>query len=190
MAFVPRRSMRVLLCVSLAFAACRAPAPSPSSPADVPAAERFTVLPASQAARVLRSCSPVPGGDALSARLAWVPDTPLVRQVEVRLPMLLDSVLPIMARANGLEHVATRDRYYRQYIGFELEGRHLVYVHGFHETLLRAFATGERDIIPWRSDLMDVCDAGAAVFGVFYDPGTGAFGRLEFSDSFNGAVRY
>ncbi len=148
------------------------------------------MLPVSEAPQVLGSCSPLPGGDELGVRGAWLPDPPLVAQVEARLPVLLDSVLPMMTRANGIEHVVRGDDYYRQYLGLEVESRRMVYVHGFHESLLRVFARSGLDVVPWRSEHMSVCDAGGGMFGVFYDPGSGTFGRLEFSDSYNGAVRY
>ncbi|WP_329687508.1 hypothetical protein [Longimicrobium sp.] len=152
----------------------------------------WTVLPALQGQRVLRSCSPTPedGEGPWSPAGFWEPDSATVRNVEARLPAVLDSVLPLVVLPAGERTLGLRgDRYYRQYVGITRGGTRLVYVHGVHA----AFVHPSREAvhgISWKTHLLAWCDAGAGLFGVVYDPRTETFGRLELSDSYFGAVRY
>jgi hypothetical protein len=103
--------------------------------------------------------------------------------------VLLDSILPRMVRRNSLSIQLRPHHYLRQYVGFESGGQRLVYVHGFHEVLLRRYSDPGRGF-DWQSVLVAPCDGGGAVFGVVFDPRTATFGELGFSFSYNGPVRY
>lgn len=190
------RTVAVLLLVASAVAACGRPnaprVPALPSAARVDGA-RFAVLPASEGPRVVVSCSPKADGGGWDPAGFWEPDSAAVREVEARLPALLDSVLPVVRRANGLDSDLRGERYYRQYLGITRRGERLVSVHGFHERMLRLVdeLVGSRAAaIDWRGSVVAGCDVGAEQFGVIFDPRARTFGRLEFSDSFGGAVTY
>lgn len=173
----------VLLLLASAVACGRPSAPgvAPSPSAARTGGERFAVLPASAGARTPGSCSAAPEGsrDWHSAGF-WVPDAALVREVEVRLPAMLDSVLPVMLRPYRLSMEPRGEQYHRQYLGITRRGERLVFIHGVHEVLVR----DDDDLVAWRTGVVNVCDAGPALFGVVYDPRTRTFGPLAFSDAF------
>lgn len=194
------RSLVPLLFAASALAGCgRAdtarPKPSSSTAAAQGDTTRFTVLPASEGPRLLRSCSPTPedGAGAWNPAGFWEPDAATAREVETRLPALLDSVLPLVDHARGRPGTLRSADYVRQYVGITRGGERLVYVHGLAEGILKMLdeTHGTRQpAFDWRRYALTVCDGGVGLFGVVYDPRRGTFGRLEFSGSFGGPVTY
>jgi len=119
----------------------------------------------------------------------WDPPAELVRSIDERLGVLLDSVI------NRLDTAATRPGlrphdYYRQYAGVELNGAKLVYVNGFHRDILRKPANDPTDTLQWRTYPLSLCDRGATAFGILFVVKDQRFTRLEFATRFDGPVRY
>lgn len=192
-----------LACGLLLLAGCgEQAAPAPSAPVtEGPAAgylvsEQAAVLPLAAAPRTLEACMRnVPG----RVQGYWTPGEALVRDVERRLPPVLDRVLVRVAHANDYEHTATTADYHRQYVGITRGGKRLVYVNGVTRWFVKRrmelaqdprFGPVDTAAVSWRRVPLDACDGGSGFFGVVYDPETGEFGRVEFNQPFNGIVRY
>jgi hypothetical protein len=62
---------------------------------------------------------------------------------------------------------------WRQYAGFDRQGRRLIYVSGFPGPLY------EGDY--WKREAEQVCAGGPSYYGLVYDPGTRAFGEMRFN---------
>jgi hypothetical protein len=114
------------------------------------------IFPAEQAASLTRQCSrttPRPEG-------AWQPLPSDIAKLEPGLANLL------------IAQKVQPGAYYRQYGGLTVGGRHLIYVNGVRNAVVRA---------DWRSNAISICDGGALAFGVEYDPATGAFAHFAFN---------
>ncbi|HEV7692414.1 MAG TPA: hypothetical protein VGO52_16370 [Hyphomonadaceae bacterium] len=76
--------------------------------------------------------------------------------------------------------------YYRQYGGLVIGGRQVVYVGGFHRSLVESEPQTNRDgsRFDWRAQSIGVCDGGPIVFGVEYDVEARTFRNFFF----NGAI--
>ncbi len=131
------------------------------------------VLPPQIAPQLLKQCSrAAPSG----FQSIWMPDLPQIRDLEARLPAALGSAL----QKAGASRYAPAD-YLRQYAGFTVNGRKIIYVNGMlrrgvdNEALPPEF---RRD---WRHQPVVVCDGGVGYFGVEYDPSTKTFAHLAFN---------
>lgn len=193
-----------LACALLLLAGCgEQAAPAPSAPvtegpvAGYVISGHAAVLPLAAAPRTLEACMrKIPRG----IQGYWTPGEALVRDVERRLPPVLDAVLVRVARANDYEHTYTTADYHRQYVGITRGGKRLVYVNGMASSFVKAWSRGavnteigaaaDTATPAWARVPLDACDGGSGFFGVVYDPETGEFGRVEFNQSFNGIVRY
>lgn len=120
----------------------------------------------------------------------WTPPAELVERIDARLASVLDDALTRLNRADPQYPLYPGD-YYRQYAGISVRGERLVYVNGFHRSLLdRDMGLVADDSLEWRNFPVSVCDAGATMFGVVFRVRADAFDRLEFTDRFTGPVRY
>lgn len=185
---IARSVVPLLFAASLTMAcAPRAPSSSAQQLEDA----RVAVLPASEGLHVFGVCSPAPGDgrDAIPTEF-WVPDAATVREVDARLSAVLDSVLPLVARANGMEEEPRAGQYHRQYVGIVREGERLVFVQGVHEDVVRAGGVVGEGFPRWRTEAVDDCGRGAGLFAIVYDPRAGTFNRLGFSAAMGGDVTY
>ena len=110
----------------------------------------------------------------------WSPSSSQIAELEARLPESLDGVLA----KRGEYQDRSRD-FLRQYAGFIIHGRRIIYVNAFPRFLLavekNSSAERHRPQPDWRSTVEGVCDGGPAFFGVEYDPDTKAFSHFEFN---------
>lgn len=60
---------------------------------------------------------------------------------------------------------------YRQYVGMYRAGRRVIYANGF--------AADPAPRLPWRTEVLVVCDGGPTNFGVVFDPATGEFSDFQ-----------
>jgi hypothetical protein len=74
----------------------------------------------------------------------------------------------------------------RQYAGFIISGRKIIYVNAFPKGMIEEEARllPGRPEFDWRHQAMRVCDGGHRFFGVEYDPATEKFSHFLF----NGAI--
>jgi hypothetical protein len=104
-----------------------------------------------------------------------------VEEAEARLPKFL--------RQQGhAQHAKELSKYLRQYVGFTLAGRRLIF--------LNAFSASDEDFVScpaeqrpgcrgpdWRTEGIAVMDGGERVWKVEYDPQSGQFLDLRFNGS-------
>ena len=96
--------------------------------------------------------------------------------------MRLPSALEAEAFQRGSEY-AQRGNYRRQYAGFVIKGRKIIYMNAFPHTLGDPEPNGPPGFrrFDWHRQVVGVCDGGPAFFGVEYDPATKRFSHFEFN---------
>ena len=175
---------RLLIALTLAAAAC-APAESPPPPtakvqegavqdevAELWMADTRTVLTGDAALTLTRQCSrisPAPVEDT------WTPSAADIAALEGELILLV---------ARKLEEAGQSPSpgdYYRQYAGFTIGGRRIIYVNGVAGSAIRM--TNPNHPFDWRTQATQICDGGTITFGVEYDPATGQFSNFAFNGS-------
>jgi hypothetical protein len=164
---------KLVLCALLAAGAAVTPALAlpPLDPKD------GAIFPEARAKDLLNQCSRAAPGPVEGT---WAPSARQIKELEARLPEALDNVF---AKRGGYKN-RSRD-FLRQYAGFIVHGRKIVYMNAFPRWLLgeeKSFFD-QRKILPpdWRSKAQGVCDGGPAFFGVEYDPATKTFSHFEFN---------
>jgi hypothetical protein len=135
------------------------------------------IFPEAKARDLLNQCSRgVPG----PVGRTWTPSAIQIAELEARLPEALDNVLA----KRGEYQNRSRD-FLRQYGGFIVGGRKIIYMNAFPRGLI----DGERSVFvqrkpplpDWHSEAEGVCDGGPAFFGVEYDPATKTFSNFQFN---------
>lgn len=122
--------------------------------------------------------------------LDWMPPPSLVEAIDEQIGPLLGSAL------SKVEEGTTRIplnpvKYYRQYAGVTFRGKQWVHVNGFHRSILTTHeGAAPSDTVQWRLRPVVPCDAGLQRFGVMFDVRERRFTRIEFTDSFEGPIRY
>ncbi|HWD25621.1 MAG TPA: hypothetical protein VG387_00545 [Rhizomicrobium sp.] len=147
------RMLAALIASALLWTASTAAAPIAVNP------NWGVLFPAEQAAALTRQCSrpaPRPQG-------AWQPLPSDIAR--------LDQALTALLAGKSLQPAA----YYRQYGGLVVNGRHLIYVNGARNAVVKN---------DWHSRAISICDGGQLAFGVEWDPASGAFSNFAF----NGAL--
>ena len=117
------------------------------------------IFPAERAPALARQCSRA----TPRAEGAWLPTAADILKLEQGLTQTL------------IAKQVQPGAYYRQYGGLIVGGRHIIYVNGVRNAVVRS---------DWRTAPISICDGGALAFGVEYDPATGAFANFAF----NGAL--
>lgn len=147
----------------LALAACTPSNVKPGAlvPTAIKAGQSWVVTRPVVAAQVLDTCSrDSPARHAGAVTGYWAPSRSDVDALESHLPQLSASV-PDAAQSN------------RQYVGFESEGRRLIYVNAFP-------LPDHSEINPAR-EAIRVCDGGRQFWGAVYDPQAGSFSDVQFN---------
>jgi hypothetical protein len=169
----------VWLALLLAAAAC---APTPSEPrpgaaqeqvAELWTADTRTILNGDAARTLAHQCSRISPGPVEDV---WTPSDAVVEAIEDELILLVARELEEAGQS------ASPGGYYRQYAGFVIGGRRVIYVNGIDE------GTIEREPNPahpfdWRTQPIQICDGGPITFGVEYDPATRRFSNFAFNGS-------
>lgn len=184
-AILPR--MRLLVPLLLLLAAC-APATQPAQPEATPPAaqeqeanlwppDTHVVLEGEEALALANQCSRVSPGPVTGQ---WVPSE---GEIEAMESALILQVAQHMEQA-GLE--PTPGDYHRQYAGFIIDGRNIIYANGVDEDAIRRDV---REDFDWRTQAIRICDGGTITFGVEYDPATRQFANFAFNGSRAQSVR-
>jgi hypothetical protein len=135
------------------------------------------IFPEAKAKDLLHQCS---RGAPRPVERTWAPSAIQIAELEARLPEALDNVLA--KRGEYQNH--SRD-FLRQYGGFIVGGRKIIYVNAFPRSLIdeeRSFFVQRKRPLPdWHSEARGVCDGGSVFFGVEYDPATKTFSHFQFN---------
>jgi hypothetical protein len=123
---------------------------------------RFVLLAENEKGAVLRLCSRL--GPKVEGK--WKPTEQDVAKLESNLTRI--SSLRSAGTLKGMS-IAHPEDCYRQYIPVIVAGRKLIYVNAFCGIKVPG----------WRTHFVTICDGGASVWGVLYDPTTGEFSDLE-----------
>lgn len=101
----------------------------------------------------------------------WQPAAAQIADLEARLP---DAVAQVQPDVHGA--------FARQYAGYVIGGKKLIYVNAFPRNTLGDF---DKDPATWNAKVthqaMMVCDGGHDFFGVLYDPATKTFSQFAFN---------
>jgi len=101
----------------------------------------------------------------------WQPTAAQTAELDARLP---DAVVHARPDVHGA--------FARQYAGYIIGGRRLIYVNAFPQNVLADF---DKDPARWTRkathQAMTVCDGGQDFFGVLYDPATKTFSQFAFN---------
>lgn len=147
-----------------------------------------TVFPGKHAFELLGLCShDTPHG----VQGAWDPSPEQISALERDLPQALADIIATHPRTwqavnNLVTAYADHDfvGYDRQYGGFLIGGRRLIYVSAFPHEERDFDGTDMMDMWrkgpDWRHHVVTVCDGGDKWFGVLYDPQTGRFEDFQF----------
>ncbi len=136
--------------------------------------ERFTpgtsvIIPAEKAHLLMNQCTDF---SLEHYEATWLPSDDQINELESRLPAIIEEALQL----SGFAGEFSSADYYRQYGGFVVAGRKLIYVTGLHQVLMW-------DDSVWRNASYSVCDGGVYKFGATYDLRTKHF---EFGFNFDG----
>ena len=170
---------QVWLALLLAAAAC---APTPSEPqpgaaqeqvAELWTADTRTVLTGDAARTLARQCSRVSPGPVEDV---WAPTDAEVEAIED------DLILLVARELENAGQSPSPGGYYRQYAGFVIGGRRIIYVNGVDESAIQREPNPAHPF-DWRTQAVQICDGGPITFGAEYDPATRQFSNFAFNGS-------
>ena len=107
----------------------------------------------------------------------WTPSQKQIAALEPKLEELLAQSLA-QKKQRGDRYVPAVSDYYRQYAGYVIGGRKIIYINGFDKRIVQSSAEHGLD---WHVTPVRVCDGGNAFFGVEYDVEVKRFGKLAFN---------
>ena len=164
---------RWLIAALALLTACSAPAaPTPRAPSPF-APSTHTILTGTEALKLSHQCSrPSPG--PVSAQ--WMPTEADIQTLEPNLGVILRLHL-----THAGESTPATD-YYRQYAGFVMRGRRVIYINGVARSAIEPPSADYP--FDWRTQAVSICDGGPITFGIEFDPASGEFTRFAF----NGAI--
>lgn len=173
---------RLFAALLMAAAAACAPAPAPPPAAgavqehlaELWTAETRTVLTGDAAMSLAHQCSRISPGPIEGV---WTPS-------DTEAAALEDDLILLVAREMeeaGQSH--SPGGYYRQYAGFVIGGKRIIYVNGVDERAIDADPSPAFHPSNWRTYAVQICDGGPITFGVEYDPATRTFSNFAFNGS-------
>jgi len=155
------------------LAACSAPA-TPATRAPSPfAPSTYTILIGQEALALSHQCSrPSPG----PVQAQWTPTEAEIQTLEPNLGTILQTHLERTGQTTPVTD------YYRQYAGFVIGGRRVIYINGVERSAIET--SNSNHPFDWRTQATGICDGGPITFGVEFDPVSGEFTQFAF----NGAI--
>lgn len=175
------RLFTIFALATLTLAAC-APSAQTPPPGDVVqehvarlwTEDTRTVLTGAAAQALTHQCSRVSPGPVEGQ---WTPTAAQLDELEDALILLLSEQL----EGGGVSPFP--GDYYRQYAGFVIGGKQVIYVNGFRASLLNDETDSPLD---WHTQAIGLCDGGPMTFGVEYDPATRVFASFAFNGNVSG----
>jgi hypothetical protein len=135
------------------------------TPAQVPEAQRYVVLPPQSQA----SISPVLMWDQ-GSYASWVPSDAEIQNLEANLAQI--AKLKIRFYESTPLRIEHPEEYYRQYVGVRHHGHCRIYINAFRDDFLPS---------DWRNRFYVVIDGGLSCWHAFYDPDTKTFSDLTIN---------
>jgi hypothetical protein len=145
--------------------------PSPDAPKLDPA--MGAMLAADKAASLARQCSRISPGPVDGS---WQPSEAQIAGLEARLGAEIERQLAATSAAGSKPQ-----DYYRQYAGFVIGGKQVIYVNGIHRQAVDRAPEPQRS--SWKTDPQMICDGGTITFGAEFDPEAGTFQNFAFNGS-------
>jgi hypothetical protein len=131
------------------------------------ASDRFVVLPQNEGKQLPLCSRPGP-------KVAGTWD-PLVQDI-LDLESHLGGIAKLKAHGSiSGAQIAHPEDSMRQYLGIVVDGKRRIYINAFPRGMVSK---------NWREKFVTICDGGAGVWGLLYDPQTGAFSDLETNGGF------
>lgn len=165
----------LLICLVMALGAAVQNSPSRLNP------EWAVVLPDHQAKAFWRPrlCNrPAPG----PIEAIWTPDATTIRQLESALGPALQTAIDRFPESRRPKPVA--GDYYRQYAGFVVGGKRIVYINGLHHQIIDSSQRPD----DWKVTAASPCDGGMLFFGAEYDVETGKVLNILFNGGGRGSI--
>lgn len=153
-------------------ACCGTPEPPPAASQDGAAqlwtADTRTILTGDAARALASQCSrPSPG----PVESTWSPSEADVAAIEDEL------LLRVARELEQRGESPSPGGYYRQYAGFVIGGRRIIYVNEVDEQAIDRSGSS----FDWRTQPVRICDGGPITFGAEYDPATHRFSNFAFN---------
>jgi hypothetical protein len=157
--------------LALALAACTPPPStsgggSPATSASSAFSAPYEIFDGDRALELTEQCSRISPGPVEGT---WTPSATDIRAMEPALIQRLREGL--VAETDSQEDAPN---YIRQYGGLVIDGRRVIYAHGFLERI-------DDPEEGWRSHARIICDGGSITFGAEYDPATRELSNFAFN---------
>lgn len=180
MIFVKHLFVAALILVAAACAPTTAPPASDAVQEQIArlwTADTRTILTGDAALGLSQQCSRISPGPVEDV---WTPSEATISALEDEL------ILLVARKQEEAGKSPSPGGYYRQYAGFVIGGRRVIYVNGFDGQIVEQDPrmTPRDPSRTWRDYPMSICDGGPITFGVEYDPATRQFSNFAF----NGAI--
>jgi len=127
----------------------------------------WVLLEGEQAALLIHQCS---RESPEAIQDVWMPAPLDIEKIEAQLSSIMQLISTQCCGVGG--RVDDISRYRRQYAGFIIENRKLIYINAFSKL------SNHSD---WREQPVMVCEGGRDYWGALYDPATGIFFDLAFN---------
>lgn len=112
----------------------------------------------------------------------WTPEPGVITRLELRLGPALSEALT--RASSGRYPKPEVQGFYRQYLGFIVGGRRIVYISGAYERVVQ-YARNAED---WKTTAWNGCDGGLSLFGAVYDPATDTIDNVIFNGGGRGGA--
>jgi len=113
----------------------------------------------------------------------WIPDVATIRRLEAALGPALQEAIDESNIAPEKPHAGD---FYRQYAGFVVGGKRIVYINGLHTTTINQ---EEARSLRWQRQAISPCDGGMMFFGAEYVVETGTVRNIVFNGGGRGQTR-
>jgi hypothetical protein len=140
-------------------------------PAELWNADNRTILSGDAAHALVRQCSRVSPGPVEGV---WTPTDADVQRMEGTL------ILEVSKQFRERGVTLSPGDYYRQYAGFVIGGRRIIYVNGVVESAILREPNPDHPF-DWRTQAVSICDGGTITFGAEYDPELNTVSNFAFN---------
>lgn len=132
-----------------------------------------TILTGAAARSLARQCSRISPGPVTDV---WTPSQAEIQRLEDQL------ILLVARKQEERGESPSPGDYYRQYAGFVIGGRRIIYVNGVDGGVIEGQRNAARPF-DWRTQPIQICDGGSVTFGAEYDPATRELSNFAFNGS-------
>lgn len=109
----------------------------------------------------------------------------LTNEEVLNVEALLPEAIGKSALINGIKEPINLEDYHRQYVGFELLRRELVYINAIHKEKVKKWAGSDQERIKlienWRSKAISVCGGEDSYWGAMYDAQSNVITEVLFN---------